>query len=316
MVLCDRCGSVAIIHQRYSGLHLCSHHFDDDVHRKVRETMRRYRIFGKGGLLAVAVSGGKDSSTLLYMLKQMFSNRKDIEIVALLVDEGIAGYREETLASGRELAERLDVEHRTISFLEAFGITTDEVAARDPVQAPCTYCGVMRKNILNKAAREMGAIALATGHNLDDEVQTIMLNYMRGDVERLFRLVPKSAKAGMVPRIKPLRRVPEREVAVYAMTHGLFPPVSGSCPNVPRAMRLEIKSMLNEIEYRHPGTKYSILRGFDRLIELAPENVFEMKCCSICGEPTGNEVCQSCRLIDQIKGKTFKPGCSRPCGPR
>lgn len=264
----------------------------------------------------MAVSGGKDSSALLHMLKQIFSNRKDIEMIALLVDEGIAGYREKTLAAGREVAQSLDVEHRTISFLEAFGITTDEVAATDPVQAPCTYCGVMRKTILNRAAREMGAIALVTGHNLDDEVQTIMLNYMRGDVERLFRLVPKSTKAGMIPRIKPLRRVPEREVAVYAMTHGLYPAGSGSCPNVPRSMRLEVKSMLNEFEYRHPGTKYSILRGFDRLRELAPDNSFEMKCCGICGEPTGNEICQSCRLIDQIKGKTFKPGCSSPCGPR
>ncbi|NYT02235.1 MAG: TIGR00269 family protein [Methanosarcinales archaeon] len=307
MIPCDKCRAPAVIYQKYSGMHLCSAHFDQDLVRKVRETLRRYRIFGKGGLVAVAVSGGKDSSALLYILKNLFSKRRDIELVALLVDEGIAGYREETLRAAREVAERLEVPHRTLSFQESLGITTDQVAALDTAQAPCTYCGVFRKSILNRAAREMGALALATGHNLDDEVQTAMLNYLRGDVLRLFRLQPRRPLEGMVPRIKPLRRVPEREVALFAITHGLFPGRSGSCPNVPRAMRLEVKQMINDMEARHPGTKYAIMKGFEQIMELRPESSFQATLCQRCGEPTGNEICQSCRLLEQLSGgKAFK----------
>jgi len=307
MIPCDKCRAPAIIYQKYSGLHLCSTHFDEDLLRKVRETLRKYRIFGKGGRVAVAVSGGKDSSTLLYILKNLFARRRDIELVALLVDEGIAGYREETLRAARMVAESLEVPHRTLSFQDALGITTDQVAALDTTQAPCTYCGVFRKSILNRAAREMGAIALATGHNLDDEVQTVMLNYLRGDVLRLFRLWPRKPLQGMVPRIKPLRRVPEKEVALYAIIHGLYPEKSGSCPNVPRAMRLEIKQMLNDMEARHPGTKYAIMKGFEQIMELHPDGSFEATPCQRCNEPTGNQICQSCRLLEQLsRSKDFK----------
>ncbi|OPX77074.1 MAG: tRNA 2-thiocytidine biosynthesis protein TtcA [Methanosaeta sp. PtaB.Bin039] len=300
MIRCDRCSLPSAVHQRYSGLHLCPDHFTADVERKVRETLRTYRLFGRGGLVAVAMSGGKDSSALLYMLKKIFSPRRDIQLVAVLVDEGIDGYREQTLLSARSLADRLKIPHRTLHFSQEFATSTDSMAARTRAEAPCTYCGVLRKNLLNRAAREMGATALATGHNLDDEAQTVLLNYLRGDVERLFRLVPRTPKEGMVPRIKPLRRVPERELAIYAHLHGIYPQGHGSCPYVPWAMRLEIKEILNRLEAGHPGTKYALLRGFDKIQDLAGPGSFQMRQCGRCGEPTGQEVCQSCQLLERL----------------
>jgi len=104
----------------------------------------------------------------------------------------------------------------------------------------------------------------------------------------------------MVPRIKPLRKVPEREVAVFAMTHGLFVP-SKSCPHIPRSMRLETKEMINDLEDRHPGTKYSIMRGFSRIIDLRPEGSFKAHPCERCGEPSGEGICQTCQLLDLVK---------------
>ncbi|ABK14366.1 MAG: TIGR00269 family protein [Methanothrix sp.] len=313
MVPCSRCGRPSVIHQRYSGLNLCAEHFEEDVQRKIRETLRTYRIFSRGGRVAVALSGGKDSSVLLYTLKRIFSHRRDIELIALMVDEGISGYREDTLQNAAALADRLDVPHITLSFREEFGITIDEIAERDLHQAPCTYCGVMRKHLLNKRARELNAIALATGHNLDDEAQTILLNYLRGDVDRLFRLLPKRPKEGLVYRIKPLRRIPEREVAIYAMIHGIFPRGHGSCPNVPRAMRLEVKNILNEIEARHPGTKYSILRGFDKIRELAPDIHVDLHRCERCGEPAGGSVCKTCQLLEGFRAKPLSHKSKNSC---
>jgi uncharacterized protein (TIGR00269 family) len=307
MLRCDKCRGRAIIYQKYSGLHLCQSHFEEDVHRKIRESLRKTGIFSRGARLALALSGGKDSSTLLYVLKTLFSKRKDIEIVAVLIDEGIVGYRPQTLQHARGLAERLEVPYVEKSFREAFDATTDQVASHDQKQSPCSFCGVMRKTLLNRTARELEADALATGHNLDDEAQTVLMNCLRGDVDRLFRLRPRRAQPGLVPRIKPLQRVPEKETALYAITHQLYPFDSGSCPHISDAMRLEVKSMLNDLEARHPGTKYSLLKGLERILALQPESSFQARPCQMCGEPSGNGICQSCLLLDRIReGKAFK----------
>ncbi|MHC1631487.1 MAG: TIGR00269 family protein [Methanotrichaceae archaeon] len=301
MIRCDKCSKRAIIYQKYSGKHLCVQHFEEDVHRKVKEVLRPYRIFNKNCKIAVAVSGGKDSTSLLYILHSLFISRKDVDLIAVSIDEGIEGYRSKTIEAARSVAERLEVPHVIKSFSGVFGITTDQIVSQDHAQAPCTFCGVLRKSLLNRTARDLDADALATGHNLDDESQTVLLNYLKGDIDRLYRLRPRRDLNGMVPRIKPLRRVPEREMALYAITHDL-PIDTSACPHIPRAIRLEIKNMLNEFESRHPGTKYSIMRGFDRILELQPEREpFQPVPCSKCGEPSSDGICQCCRLLEQVR---------------
>jgi uncharacterized protein (TIGR00269 family) len=310
MIRCDKCSSESIIYQKYSGMHLCHIHFEKDVHRKIRESLRETKIFASKAKVAVALSGGKDSSTLLYVLKHLFSCRKDIELAAILIDEGIESYRHNTLTEAKSLAERLEIPYVVKSFQKAFGVTTDEIVSIERPQAPCSFCGVMRKTLLNRTAREIGADALAMGHNLDDEAQTILLNYLRGDIDRLFRLQPRRAQTGMVPRIKPLKRVPEKEIALYAFVHQLCNFNSGSCPYIADAMRLEVKNLLNDLEDRHPGTKYSVLRSFKRIIDLQPDSDFQTQPCQKCGEPCSNGLCQSCKLLDQIKqSKAFKCKC-------
>jgi uncharacterized protein (TIGR00269 family) len=299
MASCDKCGKRAIIYQKYSGMHLCERHFEDDVHRKIRESIRAYGIFSSVKKIAVALSGGKDSSSLLYVLNNLFSKRRDMEIVAIMVDEGIDGYRPHALRAAIELSESLEIPYVTLSFQDSFGITIDDVVGQQQTQGPCTFCGVFRKNILNKTARDMGADVLATGHNLDDESQTVMLNYLRGDIDRLYRLYPRKRQKGMVLRVKPLRRVPEMEVALYAKINDL-PHDRTSCPYRESAMRLEVAKMLSEFEARHPGSMYSIMQGFERIIKLQQEKTFQVIPCNRCGEPSGNGMCQSCRLLDLV----------------
>jgi uncharacterized protein (TIGR00269 family) len=302
MIYCDKCSGRAVIFQKYSGKHLCAQHFEEDVHRKVKEVLRTYRIFGKSCRIAVAVSGGKDSTSLLMILHSLFSYREDVELVAVSIDEGIDGYRPKTLEAAVAVAKRLGIEHVVQSLDENFGVTTDLMASQDHSQGPCSFCGVLRKGLLNKTARDLGADAVATGHNLDDEAQTVMLNYLKGDVDRLYRLRPKRALAGMVPRIKPLRRVPEKEMGIYAITHGIAIETS-ACPYISRAMRQEMKDLLNELEAKHPGTKYSIMRGFDKIIELQPPGSYEVVPCTRCGEPSSDGICASCRLLDRVRAE-------------
>jgi uncharacterized protein (TIGR00269 family) len=302
---CDKCRSSAIIFQRYSGMHLCSVHFDEDVRRKIRESIRETGVFARRARVAVALSGGKDSSVLLCVLKDLFSKRKDVELVAIMIDEGIEAYRPKTLGFAKALAERLEVPCVIRSLKEAFGVTADEVASQEQDQSTCSFCSVMKKGLLNKAARELNADALATGHNLDDEAQVVFQSYIKGDIDSLFRLKPRRPQPGQVPWIKPLRRIPEEETALYATMHGLSFD-SMVCPHAKDAMCPEVKNMLNDFEARHPGTKYSLLRSLDRMLDLQPDSVFLATPCQRCGEPCDGEVCQSCRMLTKIvRGKSL-----------
>lgn len=251
-------------------MHLCRDHFDEDVHRKVREVLRETRIFGQGAKLAIALDGRKNSSVMLYILKRLFFERRDIEMVAVLVDEGISGYRTEALVHARNLAERLQVPCITRNFKDAFQITTDEIASNDRSRAPCTFCRSMRKALLNSTALELEAKALSSGCTLDREAQTIMVNFLRGDIGNVFELQPQCPQPEKILVIKPLRRVPEREVALYAAIHGLSPSDSCCCPYLGDPLRLEVKKNLEEFEGKHPGTKYSLLRSLERIVQLKP----------------------------------------------
>ena len=254
--------------------------------------------------VAVAVSGGKDSVALMHLLAE-YCKLKNCELVAITIDEGIKGYRDRSVPMARENAKSLGVEHMVVSFKRAFGATLDrmvKLAKRGKTGLnPCTYCGVMRRLLLNQVARELGGDKLATAHNLDDEVQAIMLNYVRADFSRLHRLGPTyPPREGFVPRIKPLREVPEKEVALYALLRGLKVHF-GVCPYA-GGIHGEIRDFLNRLETNHPNSKFMILRMFDRmkpqLAKATPE--FEMRSCENCGEPTSSTLCKSCELLSGL----------------
>jgi uncharacterized protein (TIGR00269 family) len=270
MTKCDKCSARPIIFQRYSGMHLCRSHFDEDVHRKVREVLRETRTFGRGVKMAIALDGCGNSSSLLYILKNIFSGRRDIEMVALLVDEGISGYRTKTLVNARSLAERLEVPHITRSFREVFRVTTDEMASKGGSHSPCTFCETMRWALLNRSSLDLEVDILVCGHTLDREAQIIMQTYLQGDVDRIFSLRHQCGHPGVVPIIKPLRRVPKREVSLYSRAHDLSPFNSCTCPYLGDPMRQEVKKNLDDFEGKHPGTNYSLLRSLERIVQLKP----------------------------------------------
>ncbi|WP_440951505.1 TIGR00269 family protein [Methanococcoides sp. FTZ1] len=297
-IKCMKCNRDAIIFQKYSGMHLCKKHFIEDVERKIKLTIRKQYNVEKGDIIAVALSGGKDSVVLLHVLHKIFSKRRDVELVAITIDEGIEGYREVTLEKARKLTSELGVRHIVRSFKDEYGKTLDELTAQERELGACSYCGVLRKSLMNKIANEIGATKLATGHNLDDEAQTVMMNHLGGDVERMIRLSPPRALEGLVLRAKPLRKVPEKEIALYAIVNEL-PFDMSECPYAHEALRGEVRDMINEFEVKHPGTKYSILRGFDKMVGILGREFpqAELTDCRICGEPCTAELCQACKLL-------------------
>ena len=278
-------------------MHLCEQHLIDDVTRKTKRDLRKYAL--KPGKIAVALSGGKDSSALLYLMHTILAPNQKIEIIAITVDEGISSYREKTIGNASNLTDNLGIEHTIVSFEDAFGRTLDDLIGTT-AHPPCSICGALRKNLLNRTAKELGAGYLAIGHNLDDEAQTILANHLHGDIGRLARLSHARVQPGLVPRIKPLRHVPESEVIAYGRAVGLSV-CPKECPYVDEAYRLGVRVFLSEFEEKHPGTRHAIVRGFDRmagaLLNMYPRAALVP--CRICGEPCMGGVCQACKMLDR-----------------
>lgn len=295
------CGKDIIYYRRYEGRGWCRSCFVRSVEKRFRRTVSKNSLVKKGDMVAVAVSGGKDSLSMLYMLNGI---AKGFRLVAFSVDEGISGYRPKGIECAAELARSLGIEHYVYSYREEFGIELDrlEELAGKKVKH-CTYCGVFRRYVLNKKARELGATKLAVGHNLDDEAQSIMMNFVRGDLNRFSRLGASHGESQkFVPRIKPLRDIPEREIAAYAVIKGIR--FSGDeCPHSFDNVRRDMQSVLNDFELKYPGTKQQVVGFYDRLKGSLPLPEGSLKECEECGEPSTGNICKACELLFSVNVK-------------
>lgn len=307
MVRCSKCAAEAVTYIRYNGNSLCQQHFTEYVDKRIKKEIRAQLDIGSGKHIAVAISGGKDSSVTLVALAKVLGDRRDIRLTAFTVDEGIARYRPATMEKVEQLTTRLEIEHHVVSFLDEVGTTMDELAPISADQSPCSFCGVFRRRCMNKAAKMLGADIVATGHNLDDTAQSVMMNFMRGDVERLARLGPHLVvQPGLVPRIEPLRSIPEKESYLYALLNGIeFS--DDECPYAGAALRNEYRAMIDDMEEKHPGTKYSIVSSYDA-IRPALKDRFRaavMGRCA-CGEPTCNRRCMACEMVEKARNALKK----------
>ena len=301
---CDRCDAPPVLLVRYSGAHLCERHFREYVERRVKQEIRRQLgLEGEPTKIAVGLSGGKDSSTTLLLLQEYLGRRPDVTLEAITVDEGIAGYRPPGLDLARAFCAQLGVRHHMVGYQETEGFEMDRVVRVDPEAIPCSYCGVFRRRALNVKAREIGADYLATGLNLDDTAESVLMNVARGDVERLARLGPHDqVQPGLVPRLQPLRMVPELEVYLYAYLRKI-PFHDAECPYAARAQRGRFKEILHRLEEESPGTRHAIVRGYDDLrpVLQGAWPPASLRACSRCGEPTVHEVCKACDMKERLE---------------
>ena len=302
MTQCDKCSSESVILVRYSGAHLCKRHFCEFAEKRVKHELRRQVDLAGDERIAIGVSGGKDSTVTMFLLKDILGSRRDLSLCAMTVDEGIEGYRPSALPIVAANCSMLDIEHSIVSFRELYGITMDEIAAAERNLSTCAFCGVMRRAALNREARGWEASHIATGLNLDDTAQSIMMNFARGDVERLVRLGPhRRRQEGLVPRLQPLRTIPENEVALYALIRGIrYHDLE--CPYASEALRNDYRDVVVRLEDRHPGTRHSILKSHGEVVEAIARCYPQarLKRCE-CGEPTISGRCKVCQLIESLK---------------
>ena len=286
----------AVVYQRHTGHHLCSHHFEADIESRVGDAIKTRRMIVKGDRVAVALSGGKDSTALLLLLAGLLPSMTDLKIVAITIDEGIAGYREATIRSAEELTGRLGIEHICISFADLFGHSLDAILNGRETQA-CSICGILRRKALVVGARQAGATKLATGHNLDDEAQSVLMNVLRGDLPRLVRDSGADSSGRFIPRIKPLSRISEKEIAMYLMLKNAWHELP-ECPYTRYALRREVRSVLLDFEYKHPGTMLNLMKSKEKIGDscLSPAGS-SLRTCRACGDPASSDLCQVCTLL-------------------
>lgn len=305
---CAKCGEDAVIYRKYEGRGLCQEHFSQSINKQVKQTIRKGNLVESGDTIAVGLSGGKDSAVLLEQLVEIFGDRPDIEIIGVSVHEGIDEYRDESISAAKELCEEYDVEFKVGRYDDYYDLKMDDVAGAGEL-GNCTYCGIMRRDMLNKLCREVDADKMAIGHNLDDEAQAIMMNHLKGDMKRLARIGSRTDSVShekFVPRIKPLLECMEKEIALYSKIHDLG--VIDRCPHVQEGtMRPMVKSFLNKLEAQMPGTKHSIVSQGHRISDLVGENIDwdgdgnELRECEKCGEPCSSDICRKCELLEDIK---------------
>ena len=298
----------AFFFRPYSGEKLCKKCFLESIEAKVRTTIAKYKMFNFDDRIAVAVSGGKDSVSLLHVLTKMERLHPEASLVAVTVDEGIKGYRDEALEIAAANLQKLGIEHHVVSFKDLYGFTLDEIVARVRLKGgreltPCAYCGVLRRRALNVAARDVGADKIATAHTLDDEVQTILMNIFRGDILRLAKEKPVTddVHPRFVQKVKPFCEIPEKESALYAYVKNVrFQDTP--CPYASEALRNDVRLMFNRMEEKHAGTKFTVFKSIERIRPALDEIVKkdDLRDCVECGEPASSGLCRTCEMLRHI----------------
>ena len=301
---CSKCGDLAVINMRQHRLRLCEPHFLEWFAVMIQRTIEKYGMFTPGDKVLVAVSGGKDSLALWDVLLKLGYEAQGLYI-GLGIDEGL-GYSQTSL----EMCQRFLAEHHPGAVLQVvdvgseYGQTIPHLARsqRRGRDKPCSLCGLVKRHVMNRVARDGGFSAIATGHNLDDEVAVLMQNTLHWQTGYLARQAPVLAERnGLARKVKPLVRLYEREAGAYVLLQGIDY-IYDECPFAKGATTNFYKGLLNQLELNSPGAKQQFYLSFLQArdagqMTFAGERKAELHPCVRCGQPTtAGDLCAFCRL--------------------
>ena len=221
----------------------------------VRRAVDDYSMINEGDKIAVGVSAGKDSLTLLCALAELrrFYPKK-FELIAITVDMGFEGT---DFSPIKALCDELDVEYHIIE-TQISKVIFDVRKEKNP----CSLCAKMRRGALYSGARELGCTSVALGHHFDDVVETFMLNLFYEGRIGCFQPVTYLTKTE-ITLIRPMVYMPEKDVRYFAGKNDL-PVVKSSCPADGNTEREEMKQLLRTLEKENKGLRYKIFGAIQR----------------------------------------------------
>jgi len=301
-MICNKCQNQAVYSRKYSGENLCSDCFSDSILRKAAKTISKFKMIKNNDLVCVCVSGGKDSLVLLDILNKM-SKTHNFKIFAVSIDEGIPGYRDEALKIVENFCAELKIEYKIFSYKKLFDLTLEEsLDLRKDNNSSCSICGIFRRRAFDQAAKTINANVIATGHNLDDVLQTFLINTTSGDTGKIGWMNP-DISSEKLRKIKPLSEIYESEIVFYAFTNDL-PFQTEPCPHMDEGIRTEIREFLNSLESNHSGIKNNMYNTILKLSQFANQSIHkEKRICQICGNECTGKICSVCNMVTDLKGK-------------
>jgi tRNA 2-thiocytidine biosynthesis protein TtcA len=236
--------------------------------KKTTKAIVDYSMIANGDRVMVGLSGGKDSWALLQILDVLRQRAPiDFSLVAVNVDSGYKEYKHDLIAKTCEARGwEYRIEHTDI------GELIEDILDAD--QTPCSLCARLRRGVLYRIAKEVGATKIALGHHADDFIETLLLNvFFAGALKAMPAKLVSDDGAHVV--IRPLVFVGEDEARAYAKESEL-PIIGCCCPACGNLglQRQRIKKLLMDLELEHPGVKTSMIKA---LGNVAPRHLLDTR---------------------------------------
>ncbi len=301
---CRTCGQKAVVNMRQHKLALCKEHYLEWIPEQTGRFIEKYKMFTREEKILVAVSGGKDSLSLWDILQRL-GYQADGLYICLGIDEGLS-YSSESQRLTEKFATGRGLKLYTVDVQKEYSATIPQFARKSQRGRgkPCSVCGLVKRHVMNRIARDFGYDVLATGHNLDDEAAVLFGNTLTWAGEYLLRQGPVLPGApGLARKVKPLCRIYEREMLAYALLRGIEY-IYDECPYSVGSTSIYYKQLLNKLESDRPGAKQSFYLSF---LEARKSGLFaereeiqaELHPCSNCGQLTSAPgLCSFCRMMN------------------
>ncbi|KAF8568473.1 hypothetical protein P879_03651 [Paragonimus westermani] len=298
---CSRCDAKGYIKRPKTGDVLCRDCFSWCFEEEVHWTIKNANLLQPGDRIAIGASGGKDSTVLAYIMKLLNTRYNyGVELMLLSIDEGISGYRDESLETVRRNQKQYCLPLTILSYKDLFGWSMDSIVRAVGNKRNCTFCGIFRRQALDKGAAMLKANKICTGHNADDVAETVLMNILRGDIGRLRRCTAIVAGSeGMIPRFKPFKYVYEKEIVMYAHLHKLDY-FSTECKYAPNAYRGYARTFIKDLERFRPRSILDIINSGEQIIVKADVKVPVHGTCEKCGCVSSQRVCHACVLLEGL----------------
>ncbi|KIJ32366.1 hypothetical protein M422DRAFT_265863 [Sphaerobolus stellatus SS14] len=299
-VLCQKAN--AILKRPKTGQQICKECFFTVFETEVHNTITTAKLFKPGDRVAIGASGGKDSTVLAHVMKTLNDRYNyGLQLFLLSIDEGITGYRDDSLETVKRNQIQYDLPLKILSYDELYGWTMDAIVEQIGRKNNCTFCGVFRRQALDRGAAMLEVDHIVTGHNADDIAETVLMNIMRGDIARLGRCTLICTQGeDTIKRSKPFKYAYEKEIVMYAYFKKLDY-FSTECIYSPDAYRGHARVFLKDLEAARPSAIIDIIHSGEAFEVAEDVKIKDQQTCQRCGYISSNELCKACALLEGLE---------------